>query len=169
MPTPPLTPLAAAVLRVAPAPERVLEIECGEGEASLFLAREFPAARVRGIDSAAANVHAATARVGLDPEGRIAFKQGRPTVLPYPDAFFDLLVAVDSRPAVAEAARVLRPGGWLILVESRRPQGPGGLGGWLLRRRLRRHGLGLLATASAGDGSFSVVRRGEADSAPVAD
>src|ERR1700755_7151 len=47
MPTPPLTPLAAAVLRVVPAPERVLEIECGDGEASLFLAREFPTARGR--------------------------------------------------------------------------------------------------------------------------
>ena len=52
MPTPPpLTPLAAAVLRVVPAPERVLEVECGEGEGVLFLAREFPVARVRGVDS----------------------------------------------------------------------------------------------------------------------
>src|SRR6478735_10634408 len=111
MPTPPLTPLAAAVLRVVPAPERVLEIECGEGDATLFLAREFPTARVRGVDSSPANVRAATARVGLDPEGRVAFKQGKPSALPFPDAFFDLVVVVDARPAAAELARVLAPGG----------------------------------------------------------
>src|ERR1700755_1222883 len=155
MPTPPLTPLAAAVLRVVPAPERVLEIECGDGEARLFLAREFPTARVRGVDADAANVRAATARVGLDPEGRIAFKQGRPADVPFPDAFFDLVVALDRRPAVAEIARVLRPGRWRIRVQSRGPGSPAGLGGWLLRRGLRRHGLASLATESAGDGSFS--------------
>src|ERR1700710_2867341 len=95
MSTPPLTPLAAAVLRVGPAPERVLEIECGDGDGALFLAREFPTARVRGVDRSADRVRAATARVGLDPEGRIAFKVGGPGSLPYPDDFFDLVVAID--------------------------------------------------------------------------
>ena len=169
MPTPPLTPLAAAVLRVVPAPERVLEIECGEGEAALFLAREFPTARVRGADSSADRVRAATARVGLDPEGRVAFKQGRPSALPFPDAFFDLLVAVDARPAPAEVGRVLAPGGWLVLVDSRHPQALSGLGGWLLRRGLRRHGLESLESERAGDGSFSVARRAGAETTPLAD
>src|SRR6187549_2597573 len=45
-----LTALAAAVLALPEPPERVLEIGCGEGDATLFLAREFPAARVRGVD-----------------------------------------------------------------------------------------------------------------------
>jgi trans-aconitate methyltransferase len=52
MPAPPLTPLAAAVLEVG-APESVLEVQCGEGDGALFLAREFPRARVRGVDSSA--------------------------------------------------------------------------------------------------------------------
>ncbi|HEX5713395.1 MAG TPA: class I SAM-dependent methyltransferase [Solirubrobacterales bacterium] len=163
MPIPPLTPLAAAVLQVAPAPERVLEIGCGDGDATLFLAREFPAARVRGIDPSPELIHAATARIGLDPEGRVAFKQGRPSSLPYPDAFFDLVVLVDGRPAVAEIARVLRPGGWLILAESRRREARGGLGGWLRRHSLTRHGLRPVASAAAGDGSFSVARLADAE------
>jgi len=155
MPTPPLTPLAVAALRVGPAPERVLEIECGDGDAALFLAREFPAARVRGVDRSESQVRAATARIGLDPEGRVAFKVGRPSALPYPSGFFDLVVQVDGRPAAAEVIRVLQPGGRLILAHT---QGNGGIGAWLLRRRLARGGIEPLESAAAGDGSFSVGR-----------
>ena len=76
----------------------------------LFLAREFPSARVRGIDPSAERVRAASARVGLDPEGRVAFKQSKPRRLPFPDDFFDLVVIFEGRPAAGEIARVMRPG-----------------------------------------------------------
>jgi SAM-dependent methyltransferase len=169
MSTPPLTPLAAAVLRVSPPPERVLEIECGDGEGVLFLAREFPAARVRGIDRSAARVRTATARVGLDPEARVAFMQGSPRALPYPAGYFDLVVAVDSRPRVAEVARVLRPGGYLILARRRGDDALAGVLGRLGGRRLSRHGIELLESAAAGEGSFSVARLHEDGSAGAAD
>src|SRR6201996_5810104 len=103
---PPLTPLAAAVLHVG-SPERVLQIACGDGAGTLFLAREFPAARIRGIDADADLVRAAAARVGLDPEGRVAFKEGGPRRIPYPDHHFDLVAALDAQPAAKELARVL--------------------------------------------------------------
>ena len=57
---------------------------CGDGEPVLFLAREFPSARVRGVDPSAERVRAASARVGLDPEGRVAFKQSKPRRFPFP-------------------------------------------------------------------------------------
>jgi ubiquinone/menaquinone biosynthesis C-methylase UbiE len=155
---PSLTPLAAAVLRVDPAPERVLEAECGDGDGALFLAREFPAARIRGVDRSPERVRAATARIGLDPEGRIAFKAGGPSSLPFPDDFFDLVVQRDGRPAAAELVRVLRPGGHLILVRSQGSAQVGGFAFWMLRRHLRRRGVELVETAAAGDGSFSVGR-----------
>jgi SAM-dependent methyltransferase len=167
MSSPPLTPLAAAALRIEPAPERVLEVECGEGDGALFLAREFPAARVRGVDRSASRARAATGRVGLDPEGRVAFKQGRPRSLPYPSAFFDLVVAVDHRPAVAEVVRVLSPGGHLILASSSGDMVFAGAGGRFLLRRLERRGIELLESAEAGDGSFSVCRL-RSDDAPAA-
>jgi ubiquinone/menaquinone biosynthesis C-methylase UbiE len=140
-------------------PERVLAIAADGGEAALFLAREFPAARVRGVDSSAARVRAATERVGLDPEGRVAFKQGRASALPFPDGFFDLVAQLDGRPAAAELARVLAPGGHLVLVRTRPARTLLGLGGNLPRRGLARHGIELLEQSDGNDGSFAVARR----------
>jgi ubiquinone/menaquinone biosynthesis C-methylase UbiE len=155
VPSPPLTPLAAAVLHVG-SPERILQIECGEGEGSLFLAREFPSARVRGVDRSAEAVRTATGRVGLDPEGRIAFKQGKPGALPFPPDQFDLIATLDARPNAPEAARVLRPGGHLAIACTASDEPLSGLGGWLQSRRLARAGFEPIATEPAGDGSFSV-------------
>lgn len=160
MPSSPLlTPLAAAVLHVGD-PERILQVECGDGEGALFLAREFPSARVRGVDRSATAIHKASARVGLDPEGRVAFKQGSPRSLPFPDDHFDLVTVLDARPTPSETLRVLRPGGFLALAESRRAGAPAGR---LLRWRLGRLGFESIWTQPAGDGSFSVFRLGGAE------
>lgn len=157
MSAPPLTPLAAAVLHVG-APERILEVECGTGDGTLFLAREFPSARVRGVDRSAQAVKRASGRVGLDPEGRIAFKQGAPRALPFPDDHLDLVAALDARPRAGEAARILRPGGFLALAVTRGETPLGGPGGALFRRRLERRGFERIWEEPAGDGSFLVCR-----------
>jgi ubiquinone/menaquinone biosynthesis C-methylase UbiE len=149
--------LAAAVLHVG-APERVLQVACGDGEATLFLAREFPRARVRGIDDDAEKVAAAGRRVGLDPEGRVAFKRGGPRKIPYPDDNFDLVAVVDAPPAPGEVARVLRPGGHLILAATRGAPTGSGASAWLLGRGLRRRGFELTDEERAGDGGFVVMR-----------
>lgn len=116
MASPSLIALAKAVLYVPAAPERVLEVGCGEGDGVLFLAREYPTARVRGLDPSAQAIAAAVARTGLDPEGRVAFKRGEPRKLPWPDGFFDLVAQAGGRLHPGELARVLRAGGHLILV-----------------------------------------------------
>lgn len=175
-PSPLLTPLAAAVLHVGD-PERILQVECGEGEGVLFLAREFPSARVRGVDRSEEAIRRATAQVGLDPEGRVAFKQGAPRSLPFPADHFDLLVAVDARLKPAEAARVLHPGGFLILAatashrfhrsapHSNEKVGNDVFAGWLRRRRLARAGFDPIWSEVAGDGSFSIARLRGGDAA----
>jgi SAM-dependent methyltransferase len=155
--SPALTPLAAAVLHVGE-PERILQVECGAGEGALFLAREFPSARVRGIDRSAEAVRRAGGRVGLDPEGRIAFKQGGLRKLPFPPDHFDLVAALGARPAAAEAARVLRPGGFLVLAAAEASDALGGLGGRFFGWRLGRLGFERIWDQEAGDGSFSVSR-----------
>ena len=117
-----LEPLAAAVLHVSPAPERILDIGCGTGEGTLFLAREFPQARVRGVDLSEEMIHAAVAKVGLDPEGRVAFKVGDASSLPYAEDSFDLVAMLNMPPFFAEMERVLRPGGQVIVASSRGPE-----------------------------------------------
>ena len=119
----------------------------------LFLAREFPTARVRGVDRSAETIRKAVARVGLDPEGRVAFKHGGPRSLPYPDGFFDLVVQSSGRLHAAEIARVLRPGGHLPLIGSPR----------LPRRRLNRHGIAPRETGEAGGKHFHLARRAGGD------
>jgi trans-aconitate 2-methyltransferase len=165
---PPLTPLAAAVLHV-PVPERALVVECGDGDAVLLLAREFPAARVRGVDSSADLIRTAGSRVGLDPEGRVAFKPGKPGRLPYPDGFFDLVAQVRGRPAPSEAVRVLRPGGHLILARLQPPGLVDATRERLLRKRLERLGFATLRADRAGNGNFFVARLGGADASCPSD
>jgi SAM-dependent methyltransferase len=157
MRAPLLTPLAAAVLHV-PVPERALVVDCGDGEAVLFLAREFPAARVRGVDPSEASVREASARVGLDPEGRVAFKVGKPGALPFPDDHFDLVAQLDARVSVAEVARVLRPGAHLILTAPRRSNPAAGIREALRRHRFARVGIELESIDAPGGGNFFVGR-----------
>jgi SAM-dependent methyltransferase len=152
-----------------PVPERALVVECGDGDAVLFLAREFPAARVRGADSSAALVRAASARVGLDPEGRVAFKLGKPGGLPYPDGFFDLVAQVGGRPAAAEIARVLRPGGHLVLADSQPPRFLAAARERWLRGRMAGQGFVPVEEAEAGNGNFFVARLGDADATSGSD
>ena len=138
-------------------------IGCGDAEPALLVAREFPAARVRGVDRSDDVVRAASARVGLDPEGRVAFKAGGPRALPYPDGFFDLVAQVDGHPAPAEVVRVLRSEGHLILANSGPTGAVAGAREKLLARRLARRGIVPVQAASAGNGNFFVGRLGEGD------
>ena len=96
---------------------------------------------MRGADPSAEQVRAASARVGLDPEGRVAFKQGKPRRLPFPDEFFDLVVVFEGRPAASEIARVMRQDAHLIVI-SPPPAGPlGEIRQRLWRRRLPQAGI----------------------------
>jgi ubiquinone/menaquinone biosynthesis C-methylase UbiE len=153
-----LAPLAAAALHVSPAPERILDVGCGTGEGTLFLAREFPQARVRGVDISGEMIAAAVAKVGLDPEGRVAFKQADAASLPYPDDHFDLVALLNMPPFVAELARVLRPGGQVIVAASWGAETPFYTRPALLRWKFLQHGIEPVEIGEAGSGSFYVGR-----------
>jgi 2-polyprenyl-3-methyl-5-hydroxy-6-metoxy-1,4-benzoquinol methylase len=113
----------------------VLDVGCGDGAYALAAARA--GARVTGLDRSAAAV--AAARTRAEGEGLAVDPQvGDVHALPYPAGRFDVLLAVTvlcfvERPAqaVAEMARVLRPGGVLVLGEL------GKWSAWAAWRRVR--------------------------------
>ena len=154
-----LAAFAAACARVRPAPERVLELGTGTGEAALFLAREFPGASVRGVDLSEEMIHAAQAKVGLDPTGRIAFRVADAADLPYGDESFDLVALLNMPPFFAEIARVLRPGGSVIVAASWGAATPFYTPPAVLERGFRRHGIGSAAQGETGGGSWFVGRK----------
>ncbi len=114
---------------------RVLDIGCGDGA----LVRAFAAqgATAVGVDPDPAMLASAQERA-TEANVLATFVDGRAESLPFPDASFDAVTAVtvlcfipDALKAVREMARVLRPGGRLVLGE---------LGRWSLwaaKRRLR--------------------------------
>lgn len=114
---------ATAMLRPAPG-ERVLEVGCGLGEDARELARAVaPGGSVVAIDVSEAMLDAARERHddGLD----VTYERADVTGLPYDDASFDavrvervLQHVPDVEKACAEMARVLKPGGRLLALDT---------------------------------------------------
>ena len=154
-----LAPLGAALLHVHPEPERALDIGTGLGDGALLIAREFPHARVRGVDLSEQMIRRAQARIGLDPEGRVAFKVADAAHLPFEDDSFDLVAQLNMPPFFAEIARVLRPGGFAIVAASWGPQTPFYTPDAVLRRGFRKAGLDQIESGEAADGTYFVARR----------
>ena len=154
-----LAPLAAGLLHVHPEPERALDIGTGLGDAALLVAREFPHSRVRGVDFSTEMIRRAQARIGLDPEGRVAFKVADAANLPFEDESFDLVTQLNMPPFFAEIARVLRPGGFALIAASWGPRTPFYTPESVLRRGFRRAGLKPVEGAEAASGTYLLARR----------
>jgi len=153
-----LAPLASAVLHVAPSPERILDVGCGTGADTLFLAREFPQARIRGVDISEEMIREAVAKVGLDPEGRVAFKVGDAAALPYPDQSFDLVAQLNMPVFFDQLARVMRPGGHVIVAASWGKATPFYTRPKLLQWKFAQRGITQVELGEAGSGTYWVGR-----------
>jgi ubiquinone/menaquinone biosynthesis C-methylase UbiE len=123
-----------AIVRVAGSGSRALDIGCGVGDvAALLAARGF---RVQAVDPSEENVRRAGRNLG-DLGARACV--GAAEALPYEDRTFDVVVLADVIEHVgsidgslAEARRVLRPGGRVICVTPIR----GALAAWRFVDRL---------------------------------
>ncbi len=112
--------------------QRVLDVACGTGRATVDLAK---AVGVTGMVDALdlSEDMLGQARAKLEKAGlssRVNFKQGNARSLPYPDATFDVLyngymfdlIPTDGFvPILKEFARVIKPGGKLVLVNMSKP------------------------------------------------
>jgi 2-polyprenyl-6-hydroxyphenyl methylase/3-demethylubiquinone-9 3-methyltransferase len=117
----------------SPSPMRVLDIGCGAGFLANALARE-EGFVVTGIDASAPSLAVAASH---DTTGAVTYEVADAYALPYATGSFDVVCAMDflehvvfPERVVAEAARVLRPGGlfffhtfnrtalaWLVVIK----------------------------------------------------
>jgi ubiquinone/menaquinone biosynthesis C-methylase UbiE len=113
---------ADLALACVPAPRRILDVGCGTGYLLGRLAARAARAEVlAGIDAAPAMIEVARAAAADD---RLRFVVGTAERLPWPAASFDLVVSTtsfdhwaDQQAGLAECARVLAPGGHLVLAD----------------------------------------------------
>lgn len=123
----------ALIEQAALAPgQRVLDLGAGTGTLAIMAKRSEPRSEVVGIDPdpeiiGIARQKAAGARVEVE------FDQGSATDLPYEEGSFDRVLSTlvfhhltpaDKRAALAEVARVLRPGGELHIADWTKPADP---------------------------------------------
>jgi ubiquinone/menaquinone biosynthesis C-methylase UbiE len=99
----------------------LLDLGCGPGTITIDLAARVAPGRVLGIDASADVIAQATTIA----DGRVEFAVGDVYDLQVPDASFDVVHAhqvlqhlTDPVSAIAEAHRVLRPGGFLAVRDS---------------------------------------------------
>jgi demethylmenaquinone methyltransferase / 2-methoxy-6-polyprenyl-1,4-benzoquinol methylase len=109
-----------------PAGESVLDLACGTGDLAYELARRGPR-KVVGLDITPLMLDLARAKGDADGH-TVALVAGDMSSLPFPDATFDLVTTgygLRNVPlletALAETARVLRPGGVLLSLDFNKP------------------------------------------------
>jgi ubiquinone/menaquinone biosynthesis C-methylase UbiE len=131
--------LSAQVLDGLPSGGCVVDVGCGTGTLAIALATDGP--DVVGVDVDAEVLALARAKPGADA---VQWRKGLATALPLAGASADRVVmslllhhldAGAKRAALAEAARVLRPGGRLHVADWGRPRGAlTRAGAWALTR-----------------------------------
>jgi ubiquinone/menaquinone biosynthesis C-methylase UbiE len=122
--------LAAQVLGGLKPGARIVDIGAGTGSFAIRVAGLEPSAEVLGIDTDAEVLRLAQAKPGA---GAVSWKRGQAGLLPLPDQSCDRAVMSlvlhhldpdGKRAALAEAHRVLRPGGRLHVADWGKPQDP---------------------------------------------
>lgn len=116
-----------------PAGARVLDLCTGTGDLAVMTVNRVPGSSVIGIDFAGAMLRLGLAKVqSLNLGSAIKLARGDATQLPLPTASCDATTigfgirnVAEPERALAEIARILRPGGRLAILEFGQPQIPG--------------------------------------------
>jgi demethylmenaquinone methyltransferase/2-methoxy-6-polyprenyl-1,4-benzoquinol methylase len=113
--------------------DTVLDIACGTGDLTELFARS-PAASITGVDFTPAMLDIAREKLGRRPAGqraKVTYEEGDAQNLRFADASADVISiafgirnVADPAAAVREFARILRPGGRLVILEFDTPRFP---------------------------------------------
>ena len=133
-----LAEIAREMRGAAQAQTAVLDLACGTGRFMAHTLRAFPRLNLTGLDLSPPYVEAA--RRAVSPWSQAEVVEGQAEALPFNDQQFDQIVSIylfhelppRIRPKViAEAARVLKPGGVFIVADSLQFGDDAGLDGFL--------------------------------------
>jgi len=150
-------PLEAALATVEEPIEAALDVGTGTGAAALAIAERFPSARVVGVDIAPEMVERARQKTQGNPN--LSFEVADASALTYDDESFDLVTVANMIPFFDELARVVRPGGTLVVAFSLGPQTPIYVPADRIREELASRGFTEFAEIDAGRGTALVSRK----------
>ena len=146
-------------LEEVPPPARALDLGTGTGVVALALAERYPEAEVVGIDVSPAMIEEARRKVAPELADRVRFEVADASSLAYPDGAFELVVLSNMIPFSDELARVVAPGGTLVLSFSKGSDTPIYVAPERLRDELGRRGFAEFAEFSAPPATALRARR----------
>lgn len=143
--------LGALDLAIAdvPPPRSILDLGTGTGVLAIALAERYPEAEVVGIDLSQGMIDEARRKLPTELAARVRFEVGDAAALDYPDGAFELVALSNMIPFFDELARVILPGGTLVLSFSRGSETPIYVASERLRRELGERGFAEFAEFSA--------------------
>jgi SAM-dependent methyltransferase len=148
-----MTAFAAALDHVGE-PRRILEVGTGTGSGAALLVERFPDAEVVGVDLSREMVERARAKV---PRAR--FEVADASSLPLHDASVDLVAQNNVPVYFKELARVLAPGGRVLIVSTMGPATPYYTPHSVLRRGFEKLGFTEIRAEQAPPGDWFTARR----------
>jgi SAM-dependent methyltransferase len=154
-----LAPLLAACDELEVEPGWILELGTGTGAGARALATRFANALVVGVDLSETMIRSADEKIPSALAERVSFAVADAGELPYEDGTFDLVAQLNLPVYFDEVARVLRPGGHVIVASSLGPITPYYTPLRALSRGLSRRGVDAVQTRSVGGGDYYLGRR----------